>query len=184
VQGYERLRAIRAFEREHMGVLQTVEDFNVVLEIAYHEALGQPLNLKQLLLLGTGSTTTVQRRLRRLKREGVIEQHTSRTDRRALEFRLAPRFRRLYAQYGAMIGTETVPARRARARSSGLNVYVKTLRRAAEVVGGAAPLSHRFGVSRAVLDGWLKGDEVPPMDIFIACVEIALLALEKPEGSA
>jgi len=189
VHAYERLRAIRAFEREHLRVLQTVEDFNVVLEIAYHEALGRPLNLKQLVLLDTGSMTTVQRRLRRLKREGVIEQHKSRTDRRALEFRLSPRFRRLYAEYGALIGSEAPSARRGathrvRPRAAAAGVYVKTLRRAALVLGGPAVLSHRLGVSEAALEAWLKGEELPPMDVFLACVEIMLLAVEKPEGRA
>jgi len=106
---FERLRAIRAYEREHLGVLRTLEDFNLVREIGYHEARGEPLTLKQLFLLDTGSIATVQRRLRRLRQAGVIQQRRSGTDRRAVELRLSPRFRTAYRAYGGMLmGRDTV----------------------------------------------------------------------------
>lgn len=164
-----------------------MDDFNVVLEIAYHEELGRPLNLKQLFLLGAAPASTVQRRLRRLKRLGVIEQRRSRDDRRAVEIKLSAKFRKIYGEYGAMMvagGHASVRKRRARRRLPGDDapaelsyVYPKALRRAAALVGGPHALAQRLGVPPARLDHWLKGDGTPPLELFLECVDIALTAM-------
>ena len=86
-----RVRALRDFERQHLGFLKTMEDYNLVREIGYHQAEGKPLTLKQLFLLDVGSVATVQRRLRRLRQLGVVQQHRSKVDGRAVEFTLAPK---------------------------------------------------------------------------------------------
>lgn len=100
---FERLRAIRAFEREHLAELRTIEDFDLVREIAHAQTRGEPLTLKQLFLLDTGSVATVQRRLRRLRQAKVIQQARSRADRRATELRLSPHFLKVYQAYGRLL---------------------------------------------------------------------------------
>jgi hypothetical protein len=64
---FEKLRALGAFEKQHLDFLSTVEDHHLVGEIGYHQAKGKPLILKLLFLLDVGSIATVQRRLRRFK---------------------------------------------------------------------------------------------------------------------
>lgn len=210
MHAYDGLRAIRAFEREHLRALATVEDFDLVLEIAYHEALGRPLNLKRLFLLDAAPAATVQRRLRRLKREGVIEQRRSPLDGRAVEIQLTPRFRKVYLEYDTLIGAglRVAPRRPARAgfpqpltgpasvraRSKDRHcprpparratTYTKTLYRACLAVGGLATLAARLGVGASTLRGWMLGQATPALEAFLACVEIVLLAIEKPGGRA
>ena len=97
---FERLRALTAFEKQHLPELRTLEDHHLIHEIGYHQAKGRPLTLKQLFLLDAGSIATVQRRLRRLKQLGVIAQRRSPTDRRAVELTLSPKFQRAFTRYG------------------------------------------------------------------------------------
>jgi DNA-binding MarR family transcriptional regulator len=85
------LRALREFERRHLPFLQTLEDCDLVREIGYRQARGRPLTLKELMLLGLGSVSTMQRRLRRLRELKVIVQYRCATDRRAVALVLAPK---------------------------------------------------------------------------------------------
>jgi DNA-binding MarR family transcriptional regulator len=100
---FEKLRARTAFEKQHLPQLKTLEDHRLVHEVGYHQSQGRPLTLKQLFLLDTGSIATVQRRLRRLKQLGVIQQRRSATDRRAVELTLSPKYQRLFARYGQLL---------------------------------------------------------------------------------
>lgn len=99
---FERLRARTAFERQHLNHLRTLEDHALVHEIGYCQAQGKPLTLKQIFLLDAGSVATVQRRLRRLKQLGVIQQRRSAVDRRAVELTLSPKYQRIFARYGRL----------------------------------------------------------------------------------
>src|SRR4051812_27522791 len=101
---FERLRALRTFEKQHLGFLRTIEDHNLVREIGYHQAEGTPLTLKQLFLLDIGSVATVQRRLRRLKQLGIVQQKKSMTDGRAVHITLAPRALKLIEKYATLFG--------------------------------------------------------------------------------
>jgi DNA-binding MarR family transcriptional regulator len=98
------LRACRAFEKRHLHFLRTVEDHDIVREIGCHEGDGQPLTQKRLFLLGVGSVATIQRRLRRLRHLGAIQQRRCDYDRRAIEFTLSPRTLAVFARYGELIG--------------------------------------------------------------------------------
>ena len=100
---FERLRALRIFEKQHLGFLRTIEDHNLVREIGYHQAEGKSLTLKQLFLLDVGSVATVQRRLRRLKQLGIIHQRRSTLDGRAVEFTLTPRCVKAFEKYDALL---------------------------------------------------------------------------------
>lgn len=103
LQVFKKLQALKAFEREHFQVLSTLEDYNLVREIGFHQAEGTPLTLKQIFLLDIGSVATIQRRLRRLKQAGVIAQRRSNADGRALELSLAPKYAKAFEKYGQLL---------------------------------------------------------------------------------
>jgi DNA-binding MarR family transcriptional regulator len=103
VRVFDRLRALRTFEKQHLGFLRTIEDHNLVREIGYHQAEGAPLTLKQLFLLDVGSVATVQRRLRRLRHLGIVQQRQSEADRRAIEISLTPKYFKAIERYGSAL---------------------------------------------------------------------------------
>ena len=115
MQVFARLRALAEFRRRHLPFLQTVEDYEILRELGHHQVLGAPLTLKQLLLTGIGSIATLQRRLRRLKKIGLVREARSAEDRRAIELTLSPACMRAFARYGEMLG----PAPEPRARRTG-----------------------------------------------------------------
>jgi len=67
--------------------------------------------------------------------------------------------------------------------SSKVTVYARTLHRACEVLGGMEPLSRQLGVSASVLALWIRGREDPPLPVFLAAVDIVLLAAERGAGT-
>jgi DNA-binding MarR family transcriptional regulator len=93
---FGKLHELRAFQRRQLPLLHSIEDLDVIVEIGYYQDLGRPLTLKRLFLQDIGSVATVQRRLSRLKRLGVIQQTRSARDKRNLELTLSPDVRRLY----------------------------------------------------------------------------------------
>ena len=97
------LCGIREFERRHLDFLETFLDRDLVCAIAVRQSAGAPLTMKQAVLLGLGSVPTVQRRLRRLRRLGVVRQDRSRADRRVIELRLTPRALVALAQFGQSV---------------------------------------------------------------------------------
>ena len=104
---FERLRALKEFEKQHLRVLATIEDQNLVREIGYHQSRGTPLTLKQLFLLDIGSVATVQRRLRRLRQLGVVQQRRAQSDRRAVELMLKPKYGKLFDKYAALMSGDS-----------------------------------------------------------------------------
>ena len=98
------LRALRAFEKQHLHFLTTAEDRDLVCEIGYAQARGSPLGMKQLLLLGVGSPATLHRRLRRLRDLGLLHYGRSTRDRRSVEVTLSPRLLQVYARCGRAFG--------------------------------------------------------------------------------
>jgi hypothetical protein len=53
-------------------------------------------------------------------------------------------------------------------------VHVRTLRRAAVLVGGEQELALRLKVTPSHLVLWLAGVEVPPADVFLRAVDIVM----------
>ena len=51
-------------------------------------------------------------------------------------------------------------------------VYARTLRRAAELVGGEAALAKRLGVTSTQLKHWLNALAKPPGDVFLKAADI------------
>jgi len=107
---FERLRALRAFEVQHLLFLRTGGRHHLVVEIGYHQAKGKPLTLKQLFLLDFGSIATVQRDLRRLKELGLVQARRAASDRRSVELSLTPKCVRIFAKYDTLMDAKA-PAR-------------------------------------------------------------------------
>ena len=103
------LKTFRAFKaagdyrRRHLPFLKTLEDQDLIREIGLAQELGHPLSLKQLFLHGIASVATVQRRLARLRRLGIIQQMKSENDKRVLKLTLTPSARRIYKSWGRQI---------------------------------------------------------------------------------
>ncbi len=102
---FEKLRALAAFEKQHLDFFSTPEEHRLVGEIGYHQDRGKPLTLKQVFLLGIGSIATVQRRLRGLKELGLVQHRRSASDRRAIELMLSPKCLRIIATYDRLMSS-------------------------------------------------------------------------------
>jgi hypothetical protein len=64
-----------------------------------------------------------------------------------------------------------------------VTVYARTLHRACEVLGGLEATSRHLDVSAAKLTRWIGGMESPPLEVFLAAVDVVLLAAEPGDGS-
>lgn len=70
------------------------------------------------------------------------------------------------------------------APSSRATVYSRTLQRACEVCGGIHELAHHLRVSPVELSSWIEARAQPPLEVFLAAVDIALLYADRGGGSA
>jgi hypothetical protein len=70
------------------------------------------------------------------------------------------------------------------ARPSRETTYVRALHRACLLLGGLAQLADHLKVSEHAVRTWLEGREEPPESVFLAAVEIIVLAAETPPGPA
>jgi hypothetical protein len=100
---FEYLHQLRTFERRHLPFIRTLEDMNMVFLIGLHQERGIPLTLKHMLSFDIGSAATLERRLARMKRLGIVTQARSELDRRNVELKLSPKSWRLFQRYGTMI---------------------------------------------------------------------------------
>ena len=103
---FEKLRDLRTFRKEHADLFSTLEGHNLVSEIGLHQAKGQPLTLKQLFLLDIGSVSTVQRRLRQFKEQGLVRHRPAPGDRRSVELTLSPKCLRIFASYDEVMSSK------------------------------------------------------------------------------
>jgi DNA-binding MarR family transcriptional regulator len=97
------LKKIREYERLQLPFFKSVADFDIIIEIGYAEEQGQPLTLKQLLLLNIISPTTVRRKLARLIEQGIVIRRKHVNDHRASFLKIAPLSVKLLGKYGATI---------------------------------------------------------------------------------
>ena len=65
---------------------------------------------------------------------------------------------------------------------SRVTVYARTLHRACEVLGGVEALSRHLGVPAETLARWIGDREQPPLDVFLAAVDVVLLGAEPGHG--
>ena|SRR5581483_3142107 len=100
---FEYLHQLRTFERRHLPFVESMEDMNMVFLIGLHQERGVALTLKHMLSFDIGSAATLERRLARMKRLGVVVQARSELDRRNVELKLSPKIWRVFQRYGAMI---------------------------------------------------------------------------------
>jgi hypothetical protein len=102
---FEYLHQLRTFERRHLAFIHTLEDMNMVYLIGLHQERGVPLTLKHMLSFDIGSAATLERRLARMKRLGVVVQARSEVDRRNVELKLSPKTWRTFQRYSGLIAS-------------------------------------------------------------------------------
>ncbi|MEA3194870.1 MAG: hypothetical protein QOD26_3203 [Betaproteobacteria bacterium] len=61
------------------------------------------------------------------------------------------------------------------AQPSRQNTYARTMHRACVILGGVPALAGHLKVSETALRSWMNGIDEPPLDVFLATVEILLL---------
>jgi DNA-binding MarR family transcriptional regulator len=103
MRDFVRLRALADCRRRHLPFIETLEDMDIACEIGHHQMAGSPVTLKRLVFTGISSQATVQRRLRRLKRLGIVRERRSETDGRALELTLTSSALRAFSRYDALL---------------------------------------------------------------------------------
>ena len=64
-----------------------------------------------------------------------------------------------------------------------VTVYARTLHRACELLGGLDALSVELGAPATDIARWIGGVEPPPLEIFLAAVDIVLLGAEPGAGN-
>lgn len=99
---FTKLKKIKSVLNQIPGI-KTYKDFDILIEIGFHQEQGDPLTLKQLLLLGITSDATVRRYLNRLVREGMVEKFKSDTDQRTVMLRLSVATIRMLASHLSML---------------------------------------------------------------------------------
>lgn len=97
---FRALTAASEFRRHHLPFVQTLDDLDLVREIGLHQALGHPVTLKVLFSKANGSVATIQRRLARLKRMGVVAQSKAGHDKRVRRLTPTPDIWKVYARLG------------------------------------------------------------------------------------
>ncbi len=86
---FEKYKEIKSVLSKFPGV-KTCKEFDILIEIGYHQERDNPLTLKQLLLLDVASQATVRRYLASLVSEGMVEKVVSVNDHRSVILRLSP----------------------------------------------------------------------------------------------
>jgi len=64
------------------------------------------------------------------------------------------------------------------------SVYSRALHRACLVLGGVRELADHLQASESAVQAWLRGEEEPPLQAFLATVEILLLDVERLRKSS
>src|SRR5438105_3896790 len=100
---FGRLTQLAEFRRRHLPFIRTLEDLELVREIGLHQSEGRPATLKTLFLKGIGSVATVQRRVSRLKRLGVVQQSKVDHDKRLVTLMLSPAVLRSYGELNRLM---------------------------------------------------------------------------------
>jgi DNA-binding MarR family transcriptional regulator len=99
---FHKINSLGEFRRQHLPFVKTLEDMDLLREIGIHQEKGDPITLKLLFLREIGSVATVQRRLSRLKRLGVVNQERATHDKRIVKLTLAPALMRKYRKLIAL----------------------------------------------------------------------------------
>ncbi len=100
---FKKLKTIRMFEKLHLPHLRTHEDFDIVIEVGFHQENGTPLTLKGLMLLNITSPATLQRRICSLVQNGTLTRTRCNSDRRSVELGVSAHTRELIERYVGML---------------------------------------------------------------------------------
>ena len=99
------LKKIREFERAQLPFLNSVFDFDIVIEIGYGQEVGQPLTLKRLYLLNICSNGTIRRKLAVLTDQGIVIRRTHPKDKRASLLVVSPATIKLLGKFGGIVNS-------------------------------------------------------------------------------
>jgi hypothetical protein len=102
------LRKMREMEKQQLPFLNSIVDFDIVIEIGYAEELGKPLTLKQLSLCSIGSLSTIRRRLSLLVDRDVVFRQGHATDNRTTHLMIAPSALKMLTKYSSAISSIAV----------------------------------------------------------------------------
>ena len=100
---FKKLRRLRAIQSRYLSSLETLEDVDIVRAIGFFQETGHPLTFKLLSLENIASPATIQRRLGRLKRLGVVVQKPSKHDKRSFELAVSPEIRKIYQRKASLL---------------------------------------------------------------------------------
>jgi DNA-binding MarR family transcriptional regulator len=106
---FSALKKMREYQRGQLPFLKSIIDFDIVIEVGYAEEEGNPLTLKQLLLLKLSSRTTVRRKLARLIEQGVIKTRKNAKDGRSSHLLISPTSLKLFGKYGTAMAACFAP---------------------------------------------------------------------------
>jgi DNA-binding MarR family transcriptional regulator len=97
------LRKIREFERLQLPFIQSLIDFDLIIEVGYAQEEKKPLTPKQLFLLNLSSVTTVRRRLAKLTEQGIVMRRTNAKDHRSDILTISTSSLKLLGRYGKAV---------------------------------------------------------------------------------
>jgi hypothetical protein len=63
-------------------------------------------------------------------------------------------------------------------------VYSRTLQRACEILGGIRPLASHLRVDAGDLARWIDARGEPPLEVFLAAVDVVVLHADRSRGRA
>ena len=106
---FHALKALTDYRKRHMPFVKTLEDLDILREIGLHQEAGNPITLKVLYLQGISSVATVQRRLSRLKRLGVVHESRAIHDKRLVKLTLDSTFSREFSRMYALMRLRMEP---------------------------------------------------------------------------
>jgi hypothetical protein len=99
------LRKMREMERHQLPFLNSIIDFDIIIEIGYAQELGKPLTLKQLSLCSIGSLSTIRRKLSLLVKRDVVFRRKHLSDSRTTHLLIAPPALKMLTKYSGAISS-------------------------------------------------------------------------------
>ncbi len=84
---FKKFKKIKSVLSEFPGV-KTYKEFDILIEIGYHQEQGSPLTVKQLMLLEVASQATVRRYLEHLVDDGMVKKIVAVNDHRSVVLKL------------------------------------------------------------------------------------------------
>jgi len=101
MQIFEYLHQAKSFEHKHLTCVETREDSDMLILIGLYQTRGEPITMKQIVASEIGSAATLERRLARFKRLGIVNAAKSKIDRRNIHLKLNAKFMRVFQRYGS-----------------------------------------------------------------------------------